>query len=311
MNSLKLQTLNREISPSAEELHNQFTFYGGCARTVYGACTAGLVQMRMVELESAINKMSMESLQKVQSKTFEDPWIDAVPSMLFIIRPSKDCRSRAHYDVASKFILKLLMERFAKSFDVFAGTMTRILKGVGRMGASRGMVFEVVCHQTLNGTSETVRMKPMEFTSHDKNNIARADHQQGFTKTLQLQKKQVVHFGKELFTISSSSLDYYMPKATNHPTFDSILVSGGELYVFQFTVGSIHGASNDGLVMLNKCAAAIPKRWNFVCVVPESQELNLRIPNEHVDRFQRSFNFYFLEIPDIQIHMDELIVSSE
>ncbi len=47
------------------------------------------------------------------------------------------------------------------------------------------------------------------------------------------------------------------------------------------------------------------KKWNFVCVVPESQQVKLFVPNQHAADFKKHFDVYILQMPDVQI-LDQL-----
>ncbi len=161
--------LHPDTKGNEAKLRHLFDKYGGSARVVYAACI-GLIGVKVVyDIDAAVSNMDMERLQSIQMKSIEETWHDSASSKLFVVRPSLESRQIARFDVASDYVLKLLMERFAKTFDAFADTITRILKGVDRIAATRGMFFEVVCHRKLMNGSKTFPLTKMTSKRHDVN----------------------------------------------------------------------------------------------------------------------------------------------
>ncbi len=153
--------LHPDTKGNEAKLRHLFDKYGGSARVVYAACI-GLIGVKVVyDIDAAVSNVDMERLQSIQMKSIEETWHDSASSKLFVVRPSLESRQIARFDVASDYVLKLLMERFAKTFDAFADTITRILKGVDRIAATRGMFFEVVCHRKLMNGSKTFPLTKM------------------------------------------------------------------------------------------------------------------------------------------------------
>ncbi len=289
-----------DMNPS--KLRDIFDKYGGSARVVYASCIGTIERQFENGVKEAIQGMDLDHLRSFLLKSVEDTWIDSVSSKLFVVRPSASPpeHTSAQYDVASDYILKLLMERFATTFNAFQTIIIQILKGVDRAAAVRGMVFEVSCHGKLmndTGTLSLTEMVSIENPTNTKFTVIPNTR----TKELRLQERKPVYFGNdvsELPSVSIDGADYYIPKAANNATFDSFLVWDQQLYVFQITVGREHDAKKKGLDTLKQIMKdkAI-KAWNFVCVVPELQTVELLIPNVDVTQFKKHFKFYHLQLP--------------
>ncbi len=293
---------NIEAKANAPRLRELFSRYGGTARVVYQSCIEVVAEMNANGVRDAILGMKLEDLQSFLTKSVEDSWTDSTSSRLFIVRPAPDSRIAAQYDVASDYILKLLMEKFAAVFDAFQSIMIQMLKAVDKAAAVRGMLFEVSAHGKLMKGPVTLSMMEMELTKNPSNwKFWISPNTSGRPKELRLQTRKLVHFGnddEELSSISFDTANYYVPRAANNATFDSFLVCDQELYVFQFTVGQSHDAKKKGLEMLKKIVGKkVFRAHNFVCVVPEKQTVDLLIPKDDAVRFQNFFKFYHLRLP--------------
>ncbi len=194
--------------------------------------------------------MTLDLLQKIAIYQWRETfWYDAafstIANKLFVVRPSPDSVHCAHGDVASDYILRLLMEKFADAFDDFAGILMRMLTVVTTVNPApsiRRHLHEIACHKYLMKTARYphhVNEKLYEMVperTKGSNNISLSVPKCPRTKMLlSLVSRVPYNFEDGSPPSSLSKTRYYMPKATTNPTFDSFFVRKGELYAFQMT----------------------------------------------------------------------------
>ena len=95
--------------------------------------------------------------------------------------------------------------------------------------------------------------------------------------TLEVKPTRVVEVGSNPKPIEEGV--YYFPKKTNEVAIDSFIVSGGFLYLFQFTIGRNHGVKPGLKALLStfKCLPA-EANWRFVFVIPMDKQVTCPQP---------------------------------
>lgn len=65
---------------------------------------------------------------------------------------------------------------------------------------------------------------------------------------------------------------YYAPRYSNQAAFDSFILSGQQLFIFQFTISSAHDINKKITVFFSQESLPPRSNWHFVFVVPSTSE---------------------------------------
>lgn len=97
---------------------------------------------------------------------------------------------------------------------------------------------------------------------------SRLENLSNHTVPLEVKPTKVIEVGSKPDPIEEDV--YYFPTKPNLVGIDSYMVSGGRLYLFQFTVGQQHPVK-PGLRKFLKAAKGIPAEanWRFVFIIPK------------------------------------------
>ena len=166
--------------------------------------------------------------------------------------------------------------------------MYKLLAKVPDSRAMAGVLFESEAQQCLQDTINLelvpmVRLAnsragtlPRWHSSHNvlANASLETSRQEALRKrfTLTVRPSQTVEYRDAQFLVVPNVL--YIPEATNHVALDSFIIIDGFLYLFQFTIASVHDI-NSGLANVTENLQGLPTmdKWRIVFIIPPSSLL--------------------------------------
>ena len=102
-----------------------------------------------------------------------------------------------------------------------------------------------------------------------------------------------VYSSKSLNSTTLDPANYFIPSASNNPTFDSFCLLDEKGFGMQLTIGKEHGLDKKGLRMLYSRLEGSKERY-FVFVIPPGQQLRCEKPSA---LYMRRFKYFVLELP--------------
>ncbi|KAF8809620.1 hypothetical protein BYT27DRAFT_7093757 [Phlegmacium glaucopus] len=239
------------------------------------------------EVHTAINNMTSSKLEQLIADTVSLT-MDGVSCKLYLISRVDPVNPRSLHIIApiTHNIQSMLANHFRHCMERL--DVIRLYKKFAKIPESRkvaGMLFEAFGQQLLqeNIMLDMVPMvqlrsvptgKPQLNSSHIflVNPELEASRQAALGRMSRLDVKptRVVESGGTPPSVEEGI--YYLPKKTNQVAIDSFIVSGGSLYLFQFTIGEHHDVKAGLKTFLEACPG-IPAEdnWCFVFIIPTDQ----------------------------------------
>jgi hypothetical protein len=165
-----------------------------------------------------------------------------------------------------------------------------------------GHLFEIWSHDVISRGGNFVLQR-----MRDDGNHLRTDGSTAAALAMGLSAIPLTQYDlQEQVSTTSAPDKYYIPSATNNPTFDSFFVTGGVGVGLQMTLAATHSLKPMGLkdlkvrlgaVTTRRFVFVIPKNRTFTCTKPSSPEL------AHFEFFTLTMNLSDGGLPAILIFM--------
>jgi hypothetical protein len=256
------------------------------------------------ELTEALTNITADKLRTLINDT-RSLSMDTVSNKLCLI--SRKDRDDVRSDRIVSPTTDVIKSRLANQLrNVTQAELIRLYKHFDKVPESRktsGIYFEAAAQQLIwNGI--TLKLVPMVRLTPDlkrkqSEGQARAplpqwhsSHISFHNKSLERMRQQALEDGivliirpvaiSEYSNNGPTSIDtgvFYVPEAGNQVALDSFILLDGVLYIFQFTVGTVHNIKT-GLVdfLLRRPGTPSTKDWRFVFIIKPNLTLTCRQP---------------------------------
>ncbi|KAJ3511278.1 hypothetical protein NLJ89_g4195 [Agrocybe chaxingu] len=270
--------------------------YGGNSRTIVEVFEfSNGVSLQEVRIKNSLQSLSFSQLEQL----IRDPH-DGDKNITHALIQSTSSRPPPQigdprylapdmmvHSFASRYIWKLVYQRFMDSSLQEMRRLFVSLAGLTSAGATRGWIFEAWCHDRLCQAEIALELTEMV---RDSSSLAKGVN----TRSLLFGQKRKF----KIFPTSTRIADtkdtskYYVPQKGNNPTFDSFLHISDEVGIgFQMTISSDHTLEPKGLRILAQRLGT--NEHLFVFVIPTGHSFRCKNPPKH---WMSKFKFYTLEV---------------
>jgi len=127
----------------------------------------------------------------------------------------------------------------------------------------------------------------------NRNHLVCMENKNSIVKLTFVQTTPTVFSSKSLNLTTLDPANYFIPSASNNPTFDSFFRLHKKGFGVQLTIGKEHGLDKKGLHMLYS-RLEDSKEWYFVFVIPPGHQLRCEKPST---LYVAQFKYFVLELP--------------
>ncbi|KDQ17692.1 hypothetical protein BOTBODRAFT_53229 [Botryobasidium botryosum FD-172 SS1] len=270
-------------SVSADGLRFAYDLFGPCARTCYKlADDRSAIEAHDREIRKFIKWCRDEPLGRIISRTTLSPAVTSQAEHLFIATPSSH-RAVISYDVASKYIGRLMIERWALCRPEKLTKMSLFCP----QGSAACCLFEHRVNGILSSGSP-VPLRPIHITRDERERVYIYDTSRidprvkatPWTITPRIITRRDI---KNSPRSTLANTEYYVPQIENQATYSSFVQQDGVLYVFHLTLGGTYNISKKGLEQLKACAG-VSTPFSVVLITPTGTKVRGTVPEMWKDR---------------------------
>ena len=249
---------------------------------------------KITEKTQSLSIMEVRSMLSTDSEPTEQT-SHSIIMTLCPKQPQSDADERyLHGDISKRtlsctFVFKLLLQRHGMAFFEEARHMARLFAKIPQTASPAGWLWEQQCHLGIPYLPY-IDLIPMLV---NRNRLVPATT--GEHKRVKIDRPiPEIYINKEDMESTLDPTKYWIPFASNNPTFDAFFRSGPKGIGLQMTHGTDHTLAASGLTELkNRLSTTLAKDRYFVFVIPKGQVFSCTKP---ADEWLLDFTFFILEM---------------
>jgi len=190
---------------------------------------------------------------------------------------------------ASPAVWRALLDQHGREIYLEMRHTFDIFSRIPPTGPAAGWLWEAWGHQYLSRGGEFAFFPMVE----NGNYLVRTENENSIMKLTFARTTPTVFSSKSLNSTTLDPANYFIPSASNNPTFDSFFRLDEKGFGVQLTIGKEHDLDKKGLRMLYSRLEDSKERY-FVFVIPPGRQLRCEKPST---LYMGRFKYFVLELP--------------